>query len=67
MSARRDRIAVTDGYSVDRAGDWLVQLYQARGKPLKAAEWKKKRQASKATSQQQSLARARLGAAASLQ
>jgi hypothetical protein len=27
---------------LDRAREWLVQLYQAWGKPGKAAEWKKK-------------------------
>jgi hypothetical protein len=27
---------------LDRAREWLMQLYQAWGKPKKAAEWKKK-------------------------
>jgi hypothetical protein len=42
MVARKGRIAVPDWYQLDRAGEWLVQLYQARGKPVKAAEWRKK-------------------------
>jgi serine/threonine protein kinase/Tfp pilus assembly protein PilF len=42
MLARKDRIAVPDRYELDRAREWLVQLYQAWGKPAKAAEWKKK-------------------------
>jgi eukaryotic-like serine/threonine-protein kinase len=29
-------------YHVDRAREWLVQFYQASGKPDKAAEWSKK-------------------------
>jgi len=27
---------------VDRAGEWLGELYQAWGKPAKAAVWRKK-------------------------
>jgi tetratricopeptide (TPR) repeat protein len=42
MLARRDRIAIPDRYHLDRAREWLVQLYSAWGKPEKAAEWKKK-------------------------
>jgi len=42
MLARKDRIAVPDRYHLDRAHEWLVQLYQAWGKPAKAAEWRKK-------------------------
>ena len=48
--ARKDRMAVPDWYHLDRAGDWLVQLYEASGKPAKAAEWKKKLQVSSAAS-----------------
>jgi serine/threonine protein kinase/tetratricopeptide (TPR) repeat protein len=48
MAARKGRIAVPDWYHLDRAGDWLAQLYQAWGKPSKAAEWRKKLQPSKA-------------------
>jgi hypothetical protein len=40
--ARKDRIGVPDWYHLDRAREWLVQLYQAWGKPAKAAEWRKK-------------------------
>jgi tetratricopeptide (TPR) repeat protein len=53
MAARKGRIAVPDWYHLDRAGDWLVQLYQAWGKRLKAAEWRKQLQASSATSRKE--------------
>jgi eukaryotic-like serine/threonine-protein kinase len=39
MLARKDRIEVPNWYQLDRAHEWLVQLYQAWGKPQKAAEW----------------------------
>ena len=39
---RKSRMDVPDWYYVDRAHEWLVQLYQEWGKPEKAAEWKKK-------------------------
>jgi eukaryotic-like serine/threonine-protein kinase len=42
MLARKDRIVVCDWYHLGRAHEWIVQLYQAWGKPAKAAEWKKK-------------------------
>ena len=42
MAARKDRMGVPDWYHLYRARDWLVQLYQAWGKPGKAAEWKNK-------------------------
>ena len=42
MQARKDRVAVPDWYHLDRAHEWLVRLYQAWGKPSKAAEWRKK-------------------------
>src|SRR5580658_732721 len=48
MLARKDRIAVPDWYHLDRAGEWIVQLYQAWSKPAKVAEWKKKVQVSSA-------------------
>ena len=38
MVARKDKIAVPDWYDLDLARDWLVELYQAWGKPEKAAE-----------------------------
>jgi hypothetical protein len=41
MVARKDHIAVADWYHVDRARDWIVDLYQAWGKPGKATEWRK--------------------------
>jgi hypothetical protein len=40
--ARKDRIDVPHRYHLDLAHQWLVQLYQAWGKPAKAAEWNKK-------------------------
>jgi hypothetical protein len=43
MLARKDRIDVPDWYHLDRAHEWLVQLYVAWGKPEKAAEWRKKK------------------------
>jgi eukaryotic-like serine/threonine-protein kinase len=42
MLARKDKIEVPSWYHLDRAREWIVQLYQAWGKPGKAAEWKKK-------------------------
>jgi eukaryotic-like serine/threonine-protein kinase len=42
MAARKGRIDVPDWYHLDRAREWIVQLYQAWGKPAKAAEWRKK-------------------------
>jgi tetratricopeptide (TPR) repeat protein len=39
MLARKQRIGVPDWYYLDRAHEWLVQLYRAWGKPEKAAEW----------------------------
>ena len=46
MVARKDRIGVPDWYHLDRAREWLIQLYQAWGKPDKAAEWRGKLQVS---------------------
>jgi hypothetical protein len=42
MVARKEKVMVADWYHLDRAREWIVQLYQAWGKPEKAAEWKKK-------------------------
>ena len=42
MLALRDRTAMSNRYHLDLARRWLVQLYQAWGKPDKAAEWSKK-------------------------
>ena len=42
MLARKDRIGVPDRYHLERAHEWLLQLYQAWDKPAKAAEWRKK-------------------------
>jgi len=40
--ARKDHIAVSGQYHLELAHRWLVQFYQAWGKPDKAAEWKNK-------------------------
>ena len=42
MLARKDRIDVAYRDDLDLAHQWLVQLYQAWGRPAKAAEWGKK-------------------------
>jgi hypothetical protein len=42
MLARKDRMEAADGYHLERAREWLAQLYQAWGKPGKAADWNKK-------------------------
>jgi hypothetical protein len=42
MLTRKDRIDVPDRYHLDRAHEWLIQLYKAWGKSAKAAEWRKK-------------------------
>jgi non-specific serine/threonine protein kinase/serine/threonine-protein kinase len=42
MQAQKDRIDVPDWYHLDRAHEWMVELYQAWGKPDKAVEWKSK-------------------------
>ena len=42
MVARKERMMIADWYHLDRAGEWIVQSYQAWGKPAKASEWKKK-------------------------
>jgi hypothetical protein len=52
MIARKDRIAVPEQYHLDRARDWLVQLYQAWGKPSQAAQWRNKAQVRSAASPQ---------------
>jgi len=40
MLARKERMWAPNWYHLDRANDWIVKLYQAWGKPQKAAEWK---------------------------
>jgi len=42
MSAQKGRIAVPDWYHLDRARDWIVELYTAWGKSEKATKWKHK-------------------------
>jgi serine/threonine protein kinase/tetratricopeptide (TPR) repeat protein len=41
MLARKERMAAKDSYHLDRAREWIVQLYQAWGKPAKASAWRK--------------------------
>ncbi len=40
MVIRKERIEVPDWYHLNRAHEWIVQLYQDWGKPAQAAEWK---------------------------
>jgi tetratricopeptide (TPR) repeat protein len=42
MLTRQERMAVSDWYHLDRAREWIVELYRVWGKPMKAAEWRKK-------------------------
>ena len=42
MLARKERIATPYRDHLDSVREWIIQLYQAWGKPEKAAEWKKK-------------------------
>jgi len=42
MFARKEQIAVPDLYHLDRAREWIVQLYKDWDKPGKAAERRKK-------------------------
>jgi len=41
MLARKEKMGVPYLYHLDRARKWLVQLYQAWGKPEQAAAWRK--------------------------
>ena len=41
MLARKARMPALDHYHLNLAREWVVQLYQAWGKPGKAAEWRK--------------------------
>jgi tetratricopeptide (TPR) repeat protein len=42
MVARKDRIGVPDWYHLELGREWLVKLYEAWGKPEKAAKWRKR-------------------------
>jgi hypothetical protein len=42
MLARKAYIDNPDRYRLELARQWIVGLYQAWGKPDKAAEWEKK-------------------------
>ncbi|HEX7423328.1 MAG TPA: serine/threonine-protein kinase, partial [Terriglobales bacterium] len=41
MESRQDRIAAPERYLLDRAREWIAQLYDAWDKPEKAGEWRK--------------------------
>ena len=43
MVARKQKIAAPSWYQLERAREWVAQLYQAWGKPAKAAEWSRRR------------------------
>ena len=43
MAARKEQIFAADRYHLDRAHDWLVQLYLAWGRPDKSALWRNRR------------------------
>jgi hypothetical protein len=42
MLARKGQVGAPGLYYLDLGKKWLVQMYVARGKPEKAAEWRKK-------------------------
>ncbi len=42
MADRKDMIGVPDRYYLDLARQWVADLYQACGKPQKAAQWRQK-------------------------
>ena len=42
MLALKERMAAPDWYHLDRAREWIVQLYYSWGKPAKASPWRKK-------------------------
>jgi eukaryotic-like serine/threonine-protein kinase len=42
MVARGNQMGVGDSYHLDRAREWLVQLYEAWGQPAKAIAYRKK-------------------------
>ena len=41
MEERKARAGSPDSYYLNRAGEWIVQLYQSWGKPEQAAEWRR--------------------------
>ncbi len=40
MVDRKDRMGVANMYHLDRAYDWILEMYQSWGKPERAAEWR---------------------------
>jgi tetratricopeptide (TPR) repeat protein len=59
MVARKERMAVPDLYHLDRACEWIAELYRAWGKPEKAAEWRQELKSTKASSNRQSVVAAK--------
>ena len=43
MAVRKEQIEAPSRYHLDRAREWLIQLYRAWGKPDKSAEWAKRK------------------------
>jgi len=41
MLARESQLGADDRHNLDRAREWIVQLYQAWGQPGKAAKWRR--------------------------
>jgi len=41
MEARKERIAAPDRYHLERAREWIVELYRGWGKPEEAGAWEK--------------------------
>jgi hypothetical protein len=42
MMARKERMAVPEQYHLALAREWLINLYREWGKPVKAAEWRRR-------------------------
>ncbi|HEY7387982.1 MAG TPA: hypothetical protein VH640_05705, partial [Bryobacteraceae bacterium] len=40
MEQRKEQMGLPNKYHWDRAREWIVQLYEAWGKPDRAAEWR---------------------------
>jgi len=51
MLARKEQIGVPHLFYLDRSRDWILNLYQAWGKPEQATEWREKMQAAKSARQ----------------
>lgn len=42
MAVRKNQMGAPYSYHLERANDWVVQLYQAWGKPDKAVDWQQR-------------------------